>query len=226
MTLHVSLRLMLVGLAPMLVFGDAIDFENQCPSGPQAVGPCSSFFSTVGNATNLSISTSIGTVDFTGGAVFDDTSNLPANETVIYGTAGNASNIGVNPDGTGFTNPLTITFPTAIHNFFLDVLNGNTESVTYQLADNAGNSATFTLAPNLSSGHETIGFAAAGTMVTVEATTGQSTPSGMTWDYFVDNVHFDEPLPGVPEPVMWPIIGLGMVALTLYRHHRSRSNNE
>jgi hypothetical protein len=179
-------------------------------------------FSAAGNAQNLNISTGIGTVNFTGGVILDQVTNLPADETVIYGTAGNASNIGVVPNGTGFTNPLTITFPTTINNLFLDVLNGNTISVTYQLADNNGHSADFTLIPNLSGGVKTIGFPASGTVVTVTATTGQDTPSGMTWDFFVDNVHFDEPLSGIPEPATLPIIGFGIIGIVLYRRHRSR----
>jgi hypothetical protein len=132
--------------------------------------------------------------------ILTDATNLPADETSIYGTAGNAANIGVSV-GTGFTNPLTVTFPVPINNFFLDVLNGNVEGVTYKVADNNGNSNTTTLAPNLSGGNEVVGFAATGTVVTIAATTGQSTPGGMTWDFFVDNITFDEPLPTTtPEP--------------------------
>jgi hypothetical protein len=81
---------------------------------------------------------------------------------------GNASNIGVSV-GTGFTNPLVVTFPVPIANFFLDVLNGNTIPVTYDLSDNVGNSASFDLVPNLNGGLKTIGFAAAGTMLYVSS---------------------------------------------------------
>ena len=81
---------------------------------------------------------------------------------------GNASNIGVSV-GTGFTNPLVVTFPVPISNFFLDVLNGNIIPVAYDLSDNAGNSASFDLVPNLNGGLKTIGFAAAGTMLYVSS---------------------------------------------------------
>ncbi|HEV3197846.1 MAG TPA: putative Ig domain-containing protein, partial [Bryobacteraceae bacterium] len=199
-------------------FPSTIDFENQCPGGVQAAGPCSSLFSNAGNAQSLNIPTAIGTVNLLGGVLLDDATNLPVDETVIYGTAGNSANIGVFP-GSGFTNPLTIRFPAPITNFFLDVLNGNTMNVDYRIADNQGNSADFLLAPNLSGGQKTIGFAASGTVVTISATTGQSAPGGMTWDFFIDNVHFDEPLPSgaTPEPGSMTLIGIGLAMLGLRR---------
>jgi hypothetical protein len=61
-----------------------ITFEPQCPSGQQASGPCSALFSTVGNAETLTIPTSIGNVTITGGALFDDITNLPVDETAVY----------------------------------------------------------------------------------------------------------------------------------------------
>jgi hypothetical protein len=180
---------------------DEINFE-------QFTGPTT--FAAAGNAQTLSILTSIGTVTVSGGVILTNATNLPADETSIYGTAGNASNIGVSV-GTGFTNPLVVTFPVPITNFFLDVLNGNVIPVTYQLSDNMGNSASFDLAPNLSGGQKTVGFAATGTVVDISATTGQATPTGMTWDFFIDNIHFDEPLPtSAPEPNVLLMLGLGL----------------
>ena len=183
------------------MFGQTIDFEAQCPGGSQGSGPCASLFSNVGNAQTLNISTSIGTVTFQGGALLDNATNLPADETAVYGTAGNGTPIGVTTLGTGFTNPITVTFPQNIHNFFLTVLNGNTQTVNYQVADNAGNSAVFSVIPNLSSGSNVIGFPAAGNAVTITALTGQSTPGGITWDFFIDNVNFNQALPPGLNPI-------------------------
>ena len=183
------------------VFAQTIDFEAQCPGGAQSSGPCSSLFSNVGNAQTLSISTPIGTVNFQGGALFDSASNLPADETAVYGTAGNGSPLGLTNLGTGFANPITITFPQNIHNFFVTVLNGNTITVNYQVSDNAGNSATYSVIPNLSGGSNVIGFPASGSVVTITALTGQSAPGGIAWDFFIDNVNFNQALPSGLTPV-------------------------
>src|SRR5260370_20299548 len=74
-----------------------VDFENQCPGGVQTAGPCSSLFVSAGNAQNLNIATAVGTVIFHGGALLDHPPKLPADETLVYGTAGNSANIGVFP---------------------------------------------------------------------------------------------------------------------------------
>jgi len=187
---------------------DVINFET-------FTGP--STFAAAGNAQTLNIATTIGTVTISGGVILTAAANLPADQTSIYGTAGNAANIGVTV-GSGFTNPLVVTFPVPITNFFLDVLNGNVISVNYQLADNMGNTASFGLVPNLSGGQKTIGFAATGTQVTISALNGQNTPGGITWDYFIDNIHFDEPLPNlVPEPGTLGLLAAGLTGLFLKR---------
>jgi len=187
---------------------DVINFET-------FTGP--STFAAAGNAQTLNIATTIGTVTISGGVILTAAANLPADQTSIYGTAGNAANIGVTV-GSGFTNPLVVTFPVPITNFFLDVLNGNVISVNYQLADNMGNTASFGLVPNLSGGQKTIGFAATGTQVTISALNGQNTPGGITWDYFIDNIHFDEPLPNlVPEPGTLGLLAAALTGLFLKR---------
>jgi hypothetical protein len=212
----------LLAAAAAAAFADTINFDNLCPSQTSS-GACAGLFSTVGNAENLDIATSIGTVVVQGGALFDDISNLPADETAVYGTAGNASGIGVTPNGTGFTNPITITFPEALTSFSLDVLNGNTVSVEYQLADNAGNVQDLTVAPNFSSGLQVINLGATGTVVTLTAETGQSTSSGMTWDFLIDNISFTSasgtPTTATPEPVPALLIGMGLITLGLVRRH-------
>ncbi len=214
----------LLAAATAAAFADTINFENQCPSGQTASGPCSTLFSTVGNAQTLTIPTSIGSVTISGGALFDNIANLPVDETAVYGTAGNASGIGVFP-GSGFANPLSITFPEAIASFSLDILNGNTASVTYQLADNLGNSADFQLAPNFAGGLQSYGFAAAGNEVTISALTGQSTPSGMTWDFLIDNINFtaaQNSSSSVPEPASAYLLGAGLIALWLVRRRNAK----
>jgi hypothetical protein len=183
------------------MFAQTINFEAQCPGGSQGTGACSSLFSNVGNAQTLVVSTSVGNVTFQGGALLDNTTNLPADETAIYGTAGNATPLGITGLGTGFTNPITVTFAQPVHNFFLTILNGNTQTVNYQVSDNAGNSSTFAVAPNLSSGSNVIGFPASGTVITIAALTGQSSNGGITWDFFIDNVNFNQALPNGLNPI-------------------------
>lgn len=174
------------------LFAQTIDFEAQCPSGPQSTGPCSSLFRNAGNEQTLSIATAIGTVTVQGGVLLDATTNLPADGTAVYGTA--TASIVPNV-GTGLTNPLTITFPSNIHNFYLTVLNGLQSSANYTVADNVGNSATFTLIPNLSSGTSVIGFPASGNVVTI---TSLGTAG---WDFFVDNINFNTTLPSGLNPI-------------------------
>jgi SPOR domain len=177
-------------------FAQVIDLETQCPGGVQAGGLCSPLFSTAGNAQTLNISTSIGTVVFRGGVLLDNAANVPADETAIYATAGNGDSTGA-----GFSNPITITFPRAIANFFVTVINGTIEPVTYQVADELGNGATFDLPPNISGAQNQIGFAARGSVVTIKATTGLATPDGIAWDFAIDNVTFNQPLPPGLNPI-------------------------
>ena len=205
--------------AAAATFADTINFEDQCPSGQTTSGPCSALFSTVGNAENLTIPTSIGPVIVEGGAVFDNIANLPSDESVVYGTAGNSANIGVFP-GSGFTNPLTILFPRPVTSFSLDILNGNTSTIEYELADNLGNQADFQIAPNFSGGVQSVGFATTGDEVTISAVTGQSTPAGMTWDFLIDNINFttqSTSSSATPEPASGWLFGIGLVAVGLAR---------
>ena len=67
------------------------------------------------------------------------------------------------------------------------------------VADNLGNSSSFLLAPNLSSGTTQIGFAAAGSVITI------TSDAGSAWDFSIDNIGFNEALPvTIPTVVQTP----------------------
>jgi hypothetical protein len=187
-----------IGIAPN-VKAEVINFDDQGLSGPSTFAVASP------SPQHLDIATSIGNVQFDGGVILTNTTNLPANQTSVYGTAN---------FGTALSNPLTITFPSNITNFFLDVYNGLTTNIDYSVYDNLGNSATFNLAPNSSSGTTQIGFAAAGDVVFVQSIT---IPMDV-WDFFIDNIHFNEPLPPpVPLPSTLLLVGSGIAALAAAR---------
>ncbi len=182
-------------------FGVSINFDAQGLTGPSTFGnPAQTVAITADDLGNPLG----GSVTFTGGVILEQTTFLPADRTALYGTA-NYSDL---------TNPLTITFALGgpIHNFFLDVLNGLTVPADFLLADDAGHSATFSLPANMSSGMTTIGFAAAGNVVTVTqlGVTGGPTSN---WDYFVDNIHFNESLPSTPEPAATGLLLAGALAI-------------
>jgi hypothetical protein len=216
--------ILLSGVLSVAAFGSVIDFQTL--SGPTT-------YMAAGNEQTLTISTSIGNVLIEGGVILKNATNMPADETSIYGTTGNAEglNIGITSNGSGLTNPITIIFPVAIQNFFVDVLNGNTNKITYRVSDNQGNSQSFALSPNANGGNELVGFAATGTVVTIGAATGQTASNGqMAWDFFIDNIHFDEPLPpslglgpGVPitpEPASFALLGAGLVGIFFVSRRR------
>ena len=207
-------RILLSGLATAaLCFGGLaqatlIDFDSQGFSGPCCFG---------GPAETRTVILGGYRVVFTGGVILTNTSNLPADQTSVYGTAS---------FGNAYSNPLTVSFfdaitnaPRNISNFFLDVLNGNVVNIDYTVADNLGHSQTVNLAPNLSSGAATIGFAAAGNVVTIFA--APSTVIG--WDFFIDNIHFNEQLPGTaPEPGTLALLGIAILGFAIQRRLKHR----
>ena len=167
---------------------DIINLEDQ--SGPSVFG---------GPAQTLNYSTSSGPLSITGGTVLTGTTNLPADETSVYGTAF---------FGGGLSNTITMTFTSPINNFFFDLLNGQTYTETFTVADNLGNSQSFTLAPNLSLGVVTVGFPTVGSVITI-------TTADPSWDFFIDNIGFNQATPGTatPEPGTMLLLGAGVLGL-------------
>ena len=141
------------------------------------------------------------TATFSGGTVLTNTVNLPADQTSVYGSIQ-----GIN------SNPLTISFSSPVSNFFLDILNGETTAESYTIADNAGHTATFVIPPNLSNGLQFYSLPATGTEVTITS----AAKTGF-WDFFIDNVGFNQPTPTVPEPATLALLATGMLGLGLVR---------
>ncbi|GAC1635400.1 MAG: hypothetical protein NVS9B14_12590 [Candidatus Acidiferrum sp.] len=168
---------------------DIINLENQ--TGPSVFSSAS--------AQTLNYSTSSGPLTITGGTVLTNTTNLPADETSVYGTAF---------FGNSLSNTITMTFTSPINNFFFDLLNGQTYTETFTVADNLGNSQTFTLAPNTNLGLVTVGFATVGSVITI-------TTADPSWDFFIDNIGFNQATPGTatPEPGTMLLLGVGVLGL-------------
>jgi len=162
-----------------------IKFDDQGLSGPSS-------FREAGPAQTLDIATSDGNARIEDGVVLSTTANLPANQSSVYGTGSQSVLPGADPS---LENPITATFENSINNFSLDVFNGLTQDTQYTVADDIGNSATFSLPPNLDGGTRTIGFEAAGDEVTIMS-------NADPYDFFIDNITFNEDLPeDLPEPM-------------------------
>lgn len=152
----------------------------------------------------------------TGGVILTHTSNLPANQTSVYGSA---------DVKTGLSNPVMFSNPNGFNNFFFDLINGNTTPTSFLISDNAGHSAQFDNVPsNTSSGSALVGFASTGTQVSIQALgTG-------FWDFFVDNINFDVALPPSLGPstaapdagsTAWLLVG-SMASLAAIRSFRRK----
>ena len=176
-------------IAAIPVQATVINFDSQGLSGP------STYFA-AGASRNLMIATADGDVSITGGTVLSQETFLPANATSLYGTAFFGTNVAQAP---AYSPTVTLNFANSISNFFLDVYNGQTFNVTYTVADNSGNSRSFLLAPNLNSGTTQIGFAAAGSIITI------TSDAGPAWDFSIDNIGFNQLLPAIiPTVVQTP----------------------
>jgi hypothetical protein len=196
---------LLVGGALITRNADAyvIDFDSAGLTGPSAAASTS--------AGTIDVPTPIGTVVFSGGAILTNELSLPADTTSVYYTSFFLS-AGVNP--------ITITFPTNILNFNLNVYNGETYSDPFTVSDNTGNTNTVTLPNNTSGGTALISFPAGGNIVTI------STTDTSGFDFSIDDISFDQTatgvttLPGtptVPEPAALTIFCMGLASLGLLR---------
>ena len=183
-----------------------LNFDDQGYSGP-------GLFSQASPLTVTEVLDGV-TVEVTGGTILTNTSFLPGNATSVYGTADFFS---------GGVNPITVTFSENITNFFLDVFNGNTAPVEYLVSDNNGNSTQFLLPDNLSGGFETVGFAATGTVVTILAL-APPPEACCDWDFFIDNINFNAPLPPdlnpIPVPAAFWLFGTFLVGLVGFNRRR------
>ncbi|MBI5577621.1 MAG: hypothetical protein HY895_00585, partial [Deltaproteobacteria bacterium] len=156
------------------IHASLITFDDQGLTGSSVFG---------GAAQPINITVDTITATFTGGVILKNTTNLPADQTALYGTAsfGNAT----------YQTPLTVTFSQSITNFFLDVYNGNVEPIQYTVADNSGHSFSTILPTHLNGGTTQVAFPSVGTKVTIQSALGASFP----WDFFIDNITFTKPLP-------------------------------
>ncbi|NKE47835.1 hypothetical protein HB662_23870 [Roseomonas frigidaquae] len=215
MKLAAALGLMATIALPLSAGATVINFDDQGITGP------STFAAASPSPQTIVVPTADGNVTFEGGVVLANTTALPANQTSLYGTA---------YFGNGLSNPITLTFENAITNFLIDVVNGLTTPIEYTVADNLGNSSTFTLPSNAAGGITTIGFAAAGTVVTVSSVTA---PTNI-FDFFVDNITFNVPIEcgpdgcttppvAVPVPAALPIFAMGLLGLGLVQRRRGQS---
>jgi hypothetical protein len=177
-----------------------INFEDQ-PAGPAnfvQAGPPQTLVYTDGPVT----------ATFTGGVILTGESNQTTDNSNVYATLIIKG-----------TNPLIVTFNQPINNFQIDILNANPGA--YEMFDNAGHTAFFTLATSGGS-VQTEGFAAAGSTVSIEYLPISTVPTNQTfWDFAIDNVTFNQPLTSaVPEPSTWAMMILGFAGVGFMAYRR------
>ena len=184
-----------------------ITFEDQ------PAGPCC--FASAGAAQTLVYNIGGGqTATFSGGVILTGESNQTTDNTNVYATASSSVIGGADPS---LANPLVVTFSAPVKNFQIQILNALAGN--YELSDNAGNTDFFSLATTGGS-IQTVGFAATGTVVDVSYL---STPTA--WDFAIDNVTFNQPLGGIPEPSTWAVmlVGFGAIGAAMRSQRKARA---
>lgn len=188
--LYLALAAVLCLLGTASAKADIITLEDQ-PAGPCCFASAP--------AETLHYSTSSGPLTITGGTILTGTSALPADQTNVYGTAF---------FGNSLSNTITMTFTSPINNFFFSLINGETYTDTFTVSDNLGNSQSFSIPSNGNSGTALVSFATVGSVITI-------TTSDPNWDFFIDNIGFNQATPGTatPEPGTMLLLGVGVLGL-------------
>jgi hypothetical protein len=197
-----------------------------------------SLFCSAGPAENISVTAGGYTVVLSGGTPLGPgISNLPATASIAYGTVSNNGFIGCS-NLVGYTDPITLKFyqagtttPENVSNFFINLYNGFTSTATYTLEDNLGHGEVFNIGANTASGQQTFGFASAGNSFTINGT-----PISGDWDFFVNDIGFNQALPpgstnggkpigttGAPEPGTLGLLGAAMTLLGFGRRRTRKA---
>ncbi len=119
---------------------------------------------------------------FSGGELLNAATFLPADPSVVYGTAATSSTLGT--VCTGCLPSITIDFAEAVSNCGVFLINGNIITVTYSIRDDRGGIQSITLPPNFQSGAGVVSLPSVGIRQVV------ITGDAAEWDFFVDNVTF------------------------------------
>jgi hypothetical protein len=127
--------------------------------------------------TGLQPPLTIGIATIAGGQLLNAATNLPVDESIVYGTAAFCP---------GCSPTLTISFSQKVSNFSIFLLNGDVVNVTYTVKDDAGGTQVVTLPANTVSGSSTIALPDSGI---VQVMISGADSAGF-WDFEIDNIRF------------------------------------
>jgi hypothetical protein len=161
---------------------DTITFETLPPGPP-------------GFSATVPMTVTVDGVTFTGGTILTNEAG-GVDLTNVYATCGLGS-----PCGSGYGNPITLTFSSPVFN--LNLLVTNDISDTYTLTDNFDKTVSF-FAPAVDV-EATLSLTDSGV---TSATITASLSSG--WDFAIDNVNFNVP---TPEPASVLLVAGGLAAI-------------